>query len=334
MRGIKPAGFWNLPPPNPLTIADGGYAGFRALLGANMRHAGMLRIDHVMGLARLFWVPNGASATEGAYVGYPRDALLAELALESARARCMVVGEDLGTVPEGFREALGDSGVLSYRVLWFEREGAGFKPPASYPADAVACVATHDLPTLAGWWSGADIDEQVDLGLISDGSAAKTARETEKTTLVAQLIASGLLPAPPPADGALPVDLATAIHAYVAATPSHLAFAQLDDLAGEAEAVNLPGTNRERPNWRRRLATPVETLCDTPLARAILGAIVTGRGGTNPQSHVNPLPHAAELAKERHDQPVPDPAHAGTGADGGAARPPLSGAGSGRALAG
>ena len=325
---------WNLPPPNPLTIPDGGYAGFRALLGANMRHAGMLRIDHVMGLARLFWVPDGASATEGAYVGYPRDALLAELALESARARCMVVGEDLGTVPEGFREALGDSGVLSYRVLWFEREGAGFKPPASYPAGAVACVATHDLPTLAGWWSGADIDEQASLGLIGTAETAHRARAEEKATLVAWLVAGGFLASAPAEDGPLQPVLAAAIHAAVAATPSLLAFAQLEDLAGETEAVNLPGTDRERLNWRRRLAEPVETLCGTPLARAILGAIGHDRGGTNPLCHVNPLPQAAELAKERHDQPVPDPAHAGTGADGGAARPPLSGAGSGRALAG
>ena len=173
---------WHLPPFDPWRLRADGYRGLAGVLGANMRHAGALRIDHAMGLARLFWVPDGASGADGAYVAYPRDDLLGELALESQRARCLIVGEDLGTVPEGFREALAAAEVFSYRVLWFEREGMGFRPPARYPAQAVACVSTHDLPTLAGWRAGADITERAALGQI-DAAAARTQRTAEIAAL-------------------------------------------------------------------------------------------------------------------------------------------------------
>ncbi len=167
---------WNLPPPLPDALAATGFEGFRALIAANARHAGALRIDHVMGLARLFWVPDGATANEGAYVRYPLDDLLGALALESHRARCLVVGEDLGTVAEGFRERLDAADVLSYRVLWFERDGETFREPRRYPAKAAACVSTHDLPTIRGWWNGVDIDERRALGLAGrrgDGRGAR-----------------------------------------------------------------------------------------------------------------------------------------------------------------
>ncbi len=163
---------WNLPPPLPDALDAGGYEGFRALVAANARHAGALRIDHVMGLARLFWVPDGATATEGAYVRYPFDDLLGALALESARARCLIVGEDLGTVEEGLRERLSAADVLSYRVLWFERDGPHFRAPQRYPVKAAACISTHDLPTIRGWRHGADIEERRALGLASDEETA------------------------------------------------------------------------------------------------------------------------------------------------------------------
>jgi glycogen operon protein len=269
---------WCLPPPNPLTMQEGGFARFRALLVANMRHAGMLRIDHVMALTRLFWVPDGAATSEGAYVAYPRDALLAELALEGARQRCVIVGEDLGTVPDGFRTALEEKGILTYRVLWFEREGQGFAAADSYPRAAVACASTHDLPPLAGWWAGADIAEDAALGRLADVDAATRSRAAEKVALIDRLVADGFLEAQPPADAPYTPEIAAAVHAFVAATPSEVAFAQCDDLAGETVPINLPGTDRERPNWRRRLAVPVEELAETPLARAILAAISHGRG--------------------------------------------------------
>ncbi|MGJ0507987.1 MAG: glycogen debranching protein GlgX [Methylocystis sp.] len=265
---------WGLPAPNPLAVEADGGGGFAELLRANMRHAGALRIDHVMGLARLFLVPQGEPASAGAYVSYPLDLMLANLTLESARAGCMVVGEDLGTLPWGFRDRLAAANVLSYRVLWFERAGQGFVRPDDYPSGAMACVSTHDLPTLAGWWEAADVAEKVALGLLTpeSGAVERVAREADKRALLDALRREGLIGAAEPAD---PFDdaLALALHAFVARTPSALAMAQLDDLAGETAAVNLPGTDRERDNWRRKLAVPVETLFEAPRARAILAGL-------------------------------------------------------------
>ncbi|WP_149537325.1 glycogen debranching protein GlgX [Siccirubricoccus phaeus] len=251
---------WGIPAPDP---AD--QAGFAALLRANMRHAAALRIDHVLGLTRLFLVPDGARGGEGAYLRYPLQERLAALALESHRARCLVVGEDLGTVPPGLRAELAAERVLSYRVLWFEREGEEFIPPARWPALAAACVATHDLPTLLGWWSGEDLAEREALGL-GDMAAARAGREAERAALRRLLEAEGLWPA----DEA---DLPAAIHALAARTPAALLLVQAEDLAGERVAVNLPGTDWQRPNWRRRLPVPVEALFASPRARAILDAV-------------------------------------------------------------
>jgi glycogen operon protein len=245
-----------------------------------MRHAGMLRIDHAMGLARLFVVPDGASPSEGAYLSYPLDDLLGHVALESQRSACMVVGEDLGTVPEGFRDALARADILGMRVLWFERRGADLLDPADYPALSIACAATHDLPTLAGWWLGADIAERLSLGLIGleDAQAQLAQRASEKRTLKAALVGLDLVGEE--ADLAAPMsdDFAAAVHAFLAGAGSLLASAQLDDLSGERTAANLPGTDRERPNWRHRHALDVETLFSTPRAREILAALAARRG--------------------------------------------------------
>jgi glycogen operon protein len=228
-----------------------------------------------MGLQRLFLVPDGATARDGAYLTYPLHDLLGQVTLESQRARCLVVGEDLGTVPEGFSDTLQAADVLSYSVLWFERDGAGFVPPDQWRPRAAACVSTHDLPTLAGWWIGADIAEQQAIGIL-DGEAAqmaRAAREADKARLVDLLQAEGLLDGAPAFDAPLPAEAAGAVHAMIAATPALLALVQADDLAGETEAVNLPGTDRERPNWRRRLRLEVDALCTSPIARAVLAAM-------------------------------------------------------------
>jgi glycogen debranching enzyme GlgX/4-alpha-glucanotransferase len=280
---------WGLRPFDPHRLRRDGYRFPGDLLAANMRHAGALRVDHVMGLARQFWIPDGASGADGAYVAFPFDDLLAVLALESERARCLVIGEDLGSVPDGFRERLWQAGALSYRVLPFERDPAGFAPPGAWPRPAVACVSTHDLPPLAGWWDGVDIAERLDLGLMTPNEAAtaRAARADDRRALVAALARQALLPpgqnaaadAASAADGALTTALAAAIHAFVAAAPAALAVAQVEDLAGERVAVNLPGTDRERANWRRRIATPVEELFDSPLARAISPVMQAGRSG-------------------------------------------------------
>jgi glycogen operon protein len=266
---------WGLPPPDPIASAAEGHAGFAALLRANMRHAAALRVDHVLGLNRQFLVPEGAPAGEGCYLRQDEEGLLAALRLESHRAGCAVVGEDLGTVPHGLGERLRGAGLLSYRVLWFERDGTAFRPPRDWPALAAACVSTHDLPTLEGWWEGEDIVERAALGLLDAAAteAALAARAEERRCLCDALVASGRAVPPDAAEGPFTDALAAAIHAHVAATPSLMLLVQCEDLAGERIAVNLPGTDRERPNWRRRLPLDAAGLMALPRARAILEAV-------------------------------------------------------------
>jgi glycogen operon protein len=270
---------WGLPPPDPRHYEATGFAAFARLVRANMRHARALRIDHVLGLRRLFLVPDGGRGADGAYLDYPFRDLLGQLALESHRAGCLVVGEDLGTVPEGTGEALQANQVLSYRVLWFERQGTAFVPPDEWPARAAACVSTHDLPTLEGFWSGADLEERAGLGLLDDLPAAMTSRLQDRAAL-RDLLAQEELPSEGTGpEGDLDDELAAAIHQLVSRTPSALMLVQAEDLAGERIAVNLPGTDRERPNWRRRLPRPVNRLAEGPRARAVLQAIRVLRGG-------------------------------------------------------
>ena len=255
---------WGLPPPDPLAMARDGFSGFASLIAANLRHAGALRIDHVLGLRRLFLVPEGALGSDGTYLNFPFHHLLGQLTLESVRARCLIVGEDLGTVPDGIRESLNEAQVLSYRVLWFERDGPTFRPPATWPVLAAACVSTHDLPTSRGWWEGADIAERSDLGFLNDAATETAGRErqAEKAALIAFAQAEGVADDTASPEATDPPD--AAMHALIAATPCVLALVQADDLASEPIGVNLPGTDRERPNWRRRLRVPVETLFDKP----------------------------------------------------------------------
>jgi glycogen debranching enzyme GlgX/4-alpha-glucanotransferase len=270
---------WGLPPFCPHRLRADGYRSVGALFAANMRHAGALRIDHVMGLARQFWVPDGADGADGAYVDFPLGDLIGALALESERAKCLVIGEDLGTVPHGLRETLDAQGVLSYRVLPFERVGAAFKPPEAYPRLAWACVATHDLPPLAGWWEGLDIEERLGLGQMTpaEAAAARAERGIDRAELVKALAEKGRVDAGADADATLTPELAAAIHAYIAETPSVLALVQVEDLAGEREPVNLPGTDTERPNWRRRVGVPLERLFEAPGAKLILEAMRAAR---------------------------------------------------------
>ena len=250
---------WNLPPLSPLALAAQNYDPMRAILVANMEHAAALRIDHILGFARQFWVPRGAEGRVGAYVRFPLDALIAVTAIESQRKRCLVVGEDLGTIPDGLRDALAAANIFSYRVLWFEREGKGFKPPHAYPANALTCLASHDLPTFSGWRAARDVDIDLELGRISEADTAvrRSERQDEITLLAAA------------ANG----DSAADIHGLMAKTASKMMMIQADDLTGETEPLNVPGTDTERPNWRRRLQAPVESMMDTPLAGSIIAAV-------------------------------------------------------------
>ena len=250
-----------------------------------MRHAGGLRIDHVMGLQHLYWVPAGVGPSEGAYVQYPMADMLAILALESHRQRCLVVGEDLGTVPEGFRERMEAAGILSYRVLFFERGEAGeFLPPADYPGLALAVIGSHDLPTLKGWWQGRDLEIKERLGLFPDQGEAARQREQrgqDRQALLGALRAQQLLPMQPEPDFDA---LSRAAHAFIARTPSLLAMAQLDDLTAELEPVNVPATSAEHPNWRRRHALALEALADAPSFRGVVDVLRQARGRASESS--------------------------------------------------
>lgn len=257
---------WGLPPPDPLAARREAGRAFGALIADNMRHAGALRIDHALGLSRLFVVPEGANGAQGCYVAQPAEINFARLALESARADCLVVGEDLGTAPEGFHATLEEAAVLSYRVAWFERDARSFRPPESYPHLAAACVTTHDLPTLAGWWVGADIDERLILGLIdaTQASSDHVVRAMDKRDFLAALREAGALDVYLDPNAPYDPRFAHAAHAFIAATPSLLALAQADDCLSEPVAVNLPGTDRERPNWRRRLGADIAAILASP----------------------------------------------------------------------
>jgi (1->4)-alpha-D-glucan 1-alpha-D-glucosylmutase len=262
---------WNLPVFEPHRLREAAYRPLIELLRRNMSHAGALRIDHVMALARLFWIPEGAEGAAGGYVTYPLHDLLGVLALESRRQNCLVVGEDLGSVPPGLREELAKAGILATRVVLFERDDAGrFTAPQDYPRQAVVTPTTHDLPTLHGFWLGRDLDWRRRLGRLdeADYEAAVAARSSSRAQLLEWLaesgsdlgsdLESGLGPA---AEGLeVPEGLVEAVHGALTRAPAMLIQVQLDDLVGEEEAVNLPGTWRDYPNWRRKLGTTLEDL--------------------------------------------------------------------------
>lgn len=247
---------WGLTTFSPTALRATGYDGFIATLRAAMQYAGGIRIDHAMGLRRLWVLPAGASPAEGAYISYPMHDLLRLIALESWLHRSIVIGEDLGTVPQGFHAQLSAAGILGMRVLWFEREHDGrFIPPERWDGQAAALTTTHDLPTVAGWWEGRDIEWTAKLRRKSRwGSigAERRERQKDRALLWSALTESGCARGPEPApddpdsvvDGAL---------AFVGKSPSALAMASVEDVLALPEQPNLPGTIDEHPNWRRRL---------------------------------------------------------------------------------
>jgi len=257
---------WGLPPPIPAWLREAEYAPFIAMLRANMRHAAALRLDHVMGLQRLFWIAQGAEPRDGAYVNYPFEDLLGILALESQRHRCLIVGEDLGTVPADLRAALSRAGALSTRLLLFEREPSGdFTAPAAYPAQAIVAANSHDLPTLAGWWQGRDLELRERLGLFPDPPARDrqiASRAQDRARLLRALEREGLLPegigTDPASIPAMSSQLALAVHAFLARTPAQLMLVQPEDVVGVREQANLPATTDSHPNWRRKLPVALE----------------------------------------------------------------------------
>jgi 4-alpha-glucanotransferase len=231
-----------------------------------MRHAGGTRIDHAMGLLRLWVIPTGAEPSDGAYLAYPVDDLFRLIALESRRHRAIVIGEDLGTVPPGFRERLARAGIYGMRVLWFERDEHGFVAPAAWPAEAVAMTSTHDLPTVTGWWSGHDLDSRQHCGLLTDVAGERVARIKDRQALWRAFQSAHV------SNGNVPTRdegqrVADASVNFIAATPSRLALLPLEDALAREDQPNLPGTIDAQPNWRRRYPSKAGALLDPPEVR-------------------------------------------------------------------
>ena len=265
---------WGLPPLDPRALHDDRYRYWTQLVRSTLRHSGALRIDHVMGLFRQFWIPAGRPGSEGAYVRFPSEDLLGILALEATRANAIVVGEDLGTVPDDVPPAMERWGLLSSKVLYFERDRRGdFKASASYPREALATANTHDMPTIAGFWAARDVELRRETGLASGKEATKALKEraTERTKLVELLVDEGILD--PEERDPSTERLRTAVHMFLRRTPSYLVGLSLDDLVGETEPVNLPGVGPDRfPSWTRRLAVGLEQLRSRSSVRRVLGA--------------------------------------------------------------
>jgi 4-alpha-glucanotransferase len=241
---------WGLVPFNPNALAANGFEPVRGLMGAVMRHAGAIRLDHVLGLNRLYMIPRGSEAADGAYVRFPFEPLLRVIAEESNRYRCIVIGEDLGTVPENFRETLSRWGLWTYRVMLFERQHDGsFRPPEAYPAEALATFNTHDLPAFRGWLQAHDLRLKRAIGV--DPGEIDEARARSQQALRA--ILAEWVP-----DYA--ADDFAAVAAFLAAAPSRLVAVALDDVLGVIDQVNIPGTVDQHPNWRRKLPVPLEDL--------------------------------------------------------------------------
>lgn len=252
---------WGVLPLDPVRLRR-NFMPFARLLDTNMRHAGGLRIDHVIGLQRQFFVPLGAGASAGCYVRFPFDDLLGVLALESWRHRCLVIGEDLGTVPEGFRQRIHDMDIPGCAVFYFERMHDGrFRPPSDYRRKAAATVSTHDLTPLAGYWEKRDVSLRQSLGIYSEteARAQEAQRDADRTRLLEALAHAGI---PLSAEDANAAEarpaLCRAVHAFLASSAAQLFLAKLDDLLGEREQLNMPGTTFEAPNWRRKLSASVD----------------------------------------------------------------------------
>ena len=258
--------YWGLPPMDPHVMKARGYQPFIDMLRANMRDCGALRIDHVMSLLRLWWVPAGETADKGAYVAYPVDDLLGILALESQRLRCMVIGEDLGTVPKEIISLLRNSGIFSWKVLWFEQQRDGeYRSPEEYPRQSISSASTHDLPTLSGFWDAGDLQLGEKIGLYPADAVQPLheQRTAQKQALLNALHKAGALPSRSAKQAdklAMSPQLNQAIHRFLADTHSALLGLQLEDWLGMTTPVNVPGTVEQYPNWRRKLTQPLEEI--------------------------------------------------------------------------
>jgi 4-alpha-glucanotransferase len=257
---------WGLASFNPHALAGDDFVAIRRLMASTMRYAGAIRLDHALGLQRMFMIPHACGASEGAYVRFPFEALLRIIAQESSHSHCIVIGEDLGTVPEGFRDVLARWGLWTYCVMLFERgDGGCFRPPEIYPAEALATFNTHDLPTLRGWFEAHDLRVKRAIGL--DLGETDNARSHARQMLAAMFRERGFTG-----------DVA-AVAAFLAATPSRLVTIALDDVAGALDQINIPGTVAQHPNWRRKLPVLLEEIGSYETLRKVAEVFAqSGRG--------------------------------------------------------
>jgi 4-alpha-glucanotransferase len=278
---------WGIPPQDPQELREQQYRPFIGMVRNNMRHVAALRFDHVMTLYRLWWVPRGLLSQDGAYVHYPLSDLIAILALESHRNECLVIGEDLGTVPQAMTQAMERYGTYHYKVLMFEQLPDGhFKPPAAYVPGALAAVTTHDLPTLRGWWEEHDLRLRDRLDLypsLTFRAKAHAARAVDRRQLLLALVSQGLWhwqedqPLPP-----YSAALSRAVHAYLGLSSANVALIQIEDLIGMSDPVNVPGTHTEHANWQRKVATDTAEILARAEVRDILAAMDSARRGEHP----------------------------------------------------
>ena len=275
---------WGLTPINPVALQKQGYLPLVKALRSNMQYAGALRIDHILGLMRQYWVAPGMKANEGIYITFPFEDILRIIALESRRNNCVVIGEDLGTVPEGFSEIMEAAGLLSYKVLFFEKWESGFfKRPELYPAQSMVTVSTHDLPTLAGWWTGKDLEWRQKLHLYPNeemGAQERSSRINERSLLIAALEDLGVIDtnkAPEQAPAKMSLELTLAVQKFLAQANSHIQLIPLEDALESVEQVNIPGTIDEHPNWLQKLGVTLEELTDTQSISALAKTMQTAR---------------------------------------------------------
>ncbi|EAR52537.1 putative 4-alpha-glucanotransferase [Oceanicola granulosus HTCC2516] len=262
---------WGLSAPSPTALRAAGFAPFRDMIEAQLRDAGALRIDHAMALWQLFLVPEGASPAEGTHLRFPFQDMVRVLAELSQEHEAVVIGEDLGFVPRGFRGAMEKANILSYRILVFEQTETGFKGLARYPEAALACISTHDLPVLSAWWRGEDVERRREHGLVDEERSDADAlhRREERKDLIRVLRRAGALRGRLDADAAeMPPEMLDACHRFLARTKSRLVGVRLADLVGPAVPTNLPGTLDEYPNWRPRSPTDLAALESHPVFAA------------------------------------------------------------------
>jgi 4-alpha-glucanotransferase len=282
---------WGLAPLSPAALMARDFEPYREAMDRVVHHSGALRIDHAMSLYRLFWIAQGLTAADGVYVRYPFGRMLSTLAAVSQARRSIVIGEDLGVVPPGFRDVMKAMEIQGYRVFFFEKKKDFFLQPDTYPREALACITTHDSHTLAGWWSGRDVEVRHEIGMIDAGSAEAQLAERahERRRVLGLLEEHDLLPADlagvmrgesePPRE--LPASFAVALHRLLARTPSRLFVVPAEDLTASVEQVNIPGTMDEHPNWRRKLGASIEDLAHAPLFRTITEALREERPRTS-----------------------------------------------------